>query len=328
MWQRWAPVVGLNYTPVTARLLIVALYGVMSYEDYMENAEKTVFHYTSLDGLLGVAESDVIWATNILYLNDASELHYAKSLLMEELAAYRYTHEAFAKADTLDKSLGHFFLDSLQNNINTLLPSPTIAFFVCSFSEDGDLLSQWRGYSKAGQGFSLGFSLNRLKSCVKKAHFSIKKVIYDQNEQISEIRKLLTDLHTNFLAEIGNSVDKRQAWDEKAKGLLSAFLLEFIRLAPLIKHPKFAEEKEWRVMAALNTVNSSRGVKFRAGSTMVVPYIEVPLPKDGNSLALDEVIVGPTNERTLSAESVKMLFGSHKVKCAGVNYSTIPYRTL
>lgn len=292
----------------------------------MVTKDRMVFHYTSLQGLLGITESASIWATNILYLNDASELLYAKDLLKEELTVFRKTNEGFAKTDTLDKSLGHFFLESFEDNINTLLPSQTIGIFVCSFSEEGDLLSQWRGYSRTGQGFSLGFSLDRLKVLVERARFSIKKVIYDRDEQISEIRKLLSDLAKRFADDVGNSVDKKRAWDEKAKRLLSDVMLEFIKLAPLLKHPKFAEEKEWRIMAALKTKQGSRAIKFRAGTSMVVPYIEVPLSLQSENLIIDEINVGPTIERALSAASVEMLLKSQNIVCPAVSCSTIPFR--
>ena len=46
----------------------------------MNETEKILYHYTSLEGLLGIIESKSIWATNVLYLNDASELNYSINL--------------------------------------------------------------------------------------------------------------------------------------------------------------------------------------------------------------------------------------------------------
>jgi hypothetical protein len=41
---------------------------------------KRLFHYTSQAGLLGIITSNVLWATNVLYLNDSSELAYGLSI--------------------------------------------------------------------------------------------------------------------------------------------------------------------------------------------------------------------------------------------------------
>lgn len=293
----------------------------------MEDQEKIVFHYTTIQGLLGIINNKSIWATNTLYLNDASELHYAKDLLKQELTVFRGTHPEFLRAEKLDESLGHFFLETLEDNINALLPSQHMGFFVCSFSEDGDLLSQWRGYCGDGGGFSLGFRLSHLKTCAEKARFSIKKCIYDQDKQISEIRQLLANLAATFNREISYSNDKQQAWDEKGKQLLADFFLKFIKLAPFLKHPKFAEEKEWRIMVTLKTNIILPKMKFRAGNTMVVPYLEMPLPLQGKNLDIDQIFVGPTSDRTLSATAVEMLLRTQGIDNSQVNCSTIPYRT-
>ncbi|GAF99954.1 unnamed protein product, partial [marine sediment metagenome] len=47
------------------------------------NNSKIVYHYTSLEGLIGIINSQRIWATDILYLNDASEFKYSKNILYE-----------------------------------------------------------------------------------------------------------------------------------------------------------------------------------------------------------------------------------------------------
>lgn len=293
---------------------------------HTETPDKIVYHYTTLQGLLGITESKNIWATNILYLNDASELHYAKAIFREELAEFRRAHPEFDKTTILDDSLGHFFLETIEDNINALLPSQDLGFFVCSFSEECDLLSQWRGYCKNGNGFSLGFSLNQLEIIARNAHYFMRQCLYDRGEQARKIQKLLSNIAAKFGDEIGNSEVKKEAWNEKSKMLLTDFIFEFIKLAPLLKHPKFAEEKEWRIIAVFKTTVASSRKKFRAGNTMVVPYIEVALPVDGTSLAIDKVYVGPTDESTLSAASVEMLLKSRNVKYSEVRCSTIPYR--
>src|SRR4051812_31880063 len=46
-----------------------------------------LFHYTSADGLRGIIERDVIWATNYRYVNDLTEFLYANAILREEILA-------------------------------------------------------------------------------------------------------------------------------------------------------------------------------------------------------------------------------------------------
>jgi hypothetical protein len=294
----------------------------------MENSDKIVFHYTSLDGLLGITETASIWGTNILYLNDATEFNYAKSLLGKAVKTFCTVNPKFSKQATLDESMGYFFFEILEENINKLLPSEHFSFYVCSFSEEHDLLSQWRGYCRNGSGYSLGFALGRLEQCVKQAGFAIKPCIYDEGKQIQEINLLLQRASDRFLREIDAAELKGKAWDTKGKYLAADFLLKFIQLAPFLKHPKFAEEREWRIIASLKTNYVRSQIKFRAGNTIVVPYIEIPLPKQAEHLIIDEIFIGPTSERELSMASVDLLLKSRNVNCSKVGGSTIPFRTV
>jgi len=59
---------------------------------------------------------------------------------------------------------------------------------------------------------------------------------------------------------------------------------------------------------------------------MIVPYIEIPLPIEGDDLIINEIVVGPTHEPKLSKASVEMLLKSKNVKFDEIQYSTIPYR--
>jgi hypothetical protein len=122
----------------------------------MEESDKILFHYTSLDGLLGTSESKSIWATNILYLNDASELNYSLDLLKEEIFRFQKGIQNALAPEY------NFYAETIKQ-IDRFIPSESFAFFVCSFSEEKDLLSQWRGYCPEGIGFSLGFNFSTLK---------------------------------------------------------------------------------------------------------------------------------------------------------------------
>jgi len=283
--------------------------------------DKILFHYTSNEGLLGIIESASIWATSVLYLNDLSEFSYAKNLLSNEIKKFCETNPKF----NTGKSFGYFFFESLENNINKLLPSEHYSCFVCSFSEEGDLLSQWRGYCKDGSGYSLGFALSNLQSYVNRGGFIIKPCIYDEREHINAVGELVRKASDRFIREVG---EEGENWDAKSKYIAADTLVEFIQIAPFLKHPKFEEEREWRIVANLQTKKVTPLIKFRPGRTMIIPYIEMPLPIAGENLVIDELMIGPTRERDMSKASVELLLKTKNVIFSKMKSSTIPYRQL
>jgi len=289
-------------------------------------SDKIVYHYTSLEGLLGIVNSRKIWATDILYLNDASEFKYSKDMLYEEIKKLQKRDQRFKLAEELDASLGYFFYKTLEDNIEKLFPSEHFGFYVCSFSEEKDLLSQWRGYGQNRIGCSIGFSLDRLKENFKQASFTISQCIYDKEEQRDSINKLLKKISDKFISEIGDSTDKKDAWDMKSRHLAVEFISEFIKLAPAFKHPQFKEEKEWRIISSLQMPNATKLLRFRPGKTMIIPYVEFFLPVEDDKLIIDEIVIGPTIDNLLSISALKLLLESKSAICRKIISSTIPYR--
>jgi hypothetical protein len=285
----------------------------------MEESDKILYHYTSLEGLLGIIESKSIWATNILYLNDASELNYSMGLLIDQISTFK--NDITIDSEWLYRLN---FYDRLIENINKIiLDTEHFVFFVCSFSEEKDLLSQWRGYCPEGIGFSLGFSSRNIEQCSKFNKCWLRKCIYDEKKQISKIRGLIEKISLRYKAR--HSTEER---DEQEILLFADLVMDFIELAPTFKHPKFKEEKEWRLITRKNYLRDKaiKAIKYRIGKSMVVPYIEILLPSEGESLFINQIVVGPTHESILSKASVEMLLKSKNVKIDKVQYSTIPYR--
>ena len=135
--------------------------------------------------------------------------------------------------------------------------------FVACLSEAGDLLSQWRGYCSAGNGFSIGFSQERLLSVLSGQGFGIAACIYDYKEQHSLSEELVDDA----IEAIERSVSREDA--------LGTFITRFLRIGPLLKHPSFSEEKEWRILCGIIPTDDARfqvrGRRGREHSTRSIP---------------------------------------------------------
>ena len=123
----------------------------------------TLYHYTSLSGLLGILSSGELRASDVRYMNDSAELRHTLDLVTSHV-----TRRIVAGTDSPD--LLDQFLAWLSHRIvgGSLL-------FGASFRENGNLLSQWRGYSGHGKGVSLGFNPRWLLHCAEHlVHFPIR----------------------------------------------------------------------------------------------------------------------------------------------------------
>jgi hypothetical protein len=125
-------------------------------EHFQQAPTEFLYHYTDQTGLLGIIESRSLWATNISYMNDATEFGLSVRLIRDRLLAELETKIEPGRSPETDT--GH--LNERQNRARELLKhtvSDASPIHVICFCEKGDLLSQWRGYAGAGYGYSLAF---------------------------------------------------------------------------------------------------------------------------------------------------------------------------
>ncbi len=276
--------------------------------------ENPVFHYTSQWGLLGILKDKAIWATDISYLNDAAELDLAGELTRQQVEIAKTT--ATAEDGKLLEIIGSETAQSMHGGLQ--------AIYICSFSSDGDLLSQWRGYCPPGNGFSLGFRLRDLQAICEKQGFRCAKCLYTEAEQIHIIDRF-----------IGQALDRlRQIRDQtglKSRGhwetAYNSVRSRFLQIAPVIKHGKFSEEQEWRLISEPISITADR-TKYRQGRSTILPYLELKLaPTYDDLLRLYvHVVVGPTAHKGLALQAVQNLFTCMKLPRAGAESSVIPYR--
>lgn len=260
-----------------------------------------LYHYTSLDGLLGIIKSSSLWMSHAAYLNDASELNYGTKLI----------------SDMINKKIK----DKKYNEINDILRVSSIVFsnyyrdsvnpYVLSLSEEIDVLSQWRAYGN-NCGVSIGFNPKNILE-LKVSYLNITnesrliKVIYEKEEQINLIEKAIDiilkyDHLTEFVAPANLS--------SAGSSLTEISMNMFMEIIPSFKHPSFHEEKEWRLLKVMSLTHEKehKVVNHRFRSGVLIPYLEL---KAQDKLPIIKIRYGPNPNPYLTRKAIESLLIKH-----------------
>jgi hypothetical protein len=279
------------------------------------NPDRILYHYSSLDGLLGIVRSKSLWASNIYYFNDASEITYASDILKKVISDSK---------KSVYENQGRF-LDEFSNWLDTF--SHTIhQYFVFSLTEEGNLLSQWRGCTPKGKGMSIGFEPKELVRKVENRGLKIVKCVYEIPDQKGLAEELLERMIITFDNERQHYENKPHPPRRKYRGLLEKFREKILQIFSVIKNPSFCEEQEWRIISKYYARFTIPEIKYREGISMLVPYIEIDIsPEKANEPMFHEVYMGPTPNHNLSHASLATFLSSSKA-CNKIISSSIPYR--
>jgi DUF2971 family protein len=271
-------------------------------------APPILYHYTTQDGLLGITRDRAIWATMSRYLNDTSEFRFAQQLA-RDIVSTRLEKES----DRVKRLLLSHLLQAVENaGINVC---------VCSFTPNGDLLSQWRAYSGAGTGYSIGFDTTYLKSFADRYGYILAPCLYNRAEQVTFLSALIDDT----LAE--NLADYEKNGEPDALRIGGNLRYYLNRYALIMKDPAFAEEQEWRLISRPVSFTSD-SVCFRSGRSSIIPYEVLPFLDDGR-MPIVQVIVGPSPHSEEAVGAVDgLLFRrfDRTLDAPHVTSSSVPYR--
>lgn len=289
----------------------------------MSQLPSTLYHYTSLSGLLGIVNSGQIWASHIRYLNDRSEQEHLWSLVKKRVS------------DKLSSAKSSKAKDSLRLLLSTIEDLPNKDVYVTSFSSESDLLSQWLSYCPEGNGFAIGFDLKSVYGirdgkpwweAKKQPGMSLSPVLYLSAQNAGAVDTLID--YFSGEKEIPNkdilNVEAGPAGDF-VRALLSPKNLGYGLLSFLesrVKDPSFAAEKECRLLLE----GDNGALHFRPGKSMLVPYKIFQFDAEAPYF-IEEVVVGPCPNPELSVASLNMLFASIGRPSVQVLQSSIPYRS-
>jgi len=252
-----------------------------------------LYHYCSAGTFHSIVDKRAIWLSSLSMSNDSMEGKLALRVLAQ-----------MAKDEGIE--------DRLMEDLSTALEMYeqfAEGLGIC-LSEDGDLLSQWRGYAGDATGFAIGFDSDYLRELVlhiseQKEHMLlVSQVIYDPAAQADRLKPLYAKFKkamsdgafespTNWLAQYGTEASQNAYHEQKmkARSALAMSLSGILEPLFLLKTSAFREEREWRIVAIAATHTECL---FRASGDKIVPYREYELATLSRD-SIVQVMLGPKN---------------------------------
>lgn len=285
-----------------------------------------LFHYCSTETFINIIKNKTIRLSDIYKSNDSKETKWLLEFIEEEIVR-QFKEEPFFNGQLI------FGMDEI-NTLETILKSikekmlgrNEELFYVACFSENGDKLSQWRGYGDDGYGLSIGFSFFSLETLVNKDE-SLKLIQVEYPGQVNndnssaKIREYSKDIIDSILNIIAIG-DTKKFFSKETYALdifheLSSrvFIQESIRF----KNPAFEEEAEWRIVfddeldkytnwedwfdgvenkPSLNSEFATlfpNGLQFKAYRNKIVTFFDLSF-KGLESTIINEIIIGPKSD--------------------------------
>ncbi|UCZ76778.1 DUF2971 domain-containing protein [Dickeya zeae] len=254
----------------------------------------SLYHYTDVNGLLGIIENKKIWATDIRFLNDSME-YYAGIESLSKICDGMVNHDH--GGDHINKAFSDLY-GILKKGIKDNLENRSL--YVASFTDDRDNLRQWMSYCPPNGGYAIAF--DRSKMVVSggkdnKVVCRLEPVDY-KDESMSNI--LSVDVITRDLKQ--NSLD--------IKNYSSKIVNDLLFRCCAIKNKEFYDEHETRLIIQSKTTKD-HDVKFRSKSGVVVPYFEYCIEPEW----ITEIIIGPNVNMDLATSGMKELLDRNSIQC-------------
>lgn len=283
-----------------------------------------LYHYTTVEGAIGILQNNTIFASNAMFLNDSTELVYGKELIVDAINKVIKddnfsTTYYFGFSDNEIEILKSVLLELEKTNLNDI--------YISCFTSQSDMLSQWRGYSSGG--VRIGFDIEKLYG-LNDVHVS--KIDYIRSTQLKNIENtlavLLTYLHTDLdpiyscFPLIPEGKDVLSADRDIIPKVIAMILLSNVSS---FKIKGFKEEREYRLIYDINShynKEKSKAVKYRSNGKFIVPYIELKFDK---LLPITDIMVGQSPYSDKIKHGLELLLKSEGYNNVKVNLSKIPY---
>ena len=299
-----------------------------------------LYHYTSLQSALSILESGKLRFTNMLYLNDPTELieglDIVEAVTNRLIARYEQAHIqlmlqwlqsklriVFSAESMREKEvekarlafkrlLGEEDVESWLSDAKTRL-----GIYIFCLSERKDDLRQWLPYADKGHGIALGLHgmHNFIHDICEPAQ--LFRVSYAERAvKESFLEQFLTKVIEYYAAGVSDVEAGVGVYSDKLTDFLGVLVeLLFVDLVAC-KNSDYRDEDEWRLFHMQS--DQSGPLKFQCTGNIIKPYIE----QDFMRPSLKEIRLGPCCAE-LNSEALKLLLGCE----LQVEKSRVEYRS-
>lgn len=307
--------------------------------------EQLLYHYCSTQKMFAIMSGKKLRMSDITKSNDYNEVSMFFPGIMDAIIDMYIKHPfSFEYASKKNECAIGMVLQFAYNYFCEKFQKGGVTNFVVCFCEEGDKLSQWRGYADNGRGCSIGFSKMELMEYANKYtnFMTLKKVEYKNVEEINDIIissaiKILDELKDlrKFLTEQLNCDNDR------IEELMLVIFIEMLNVEFMqslkYKDSSYYEENEWRLFfkypidkrmevvygkmknIALieEMVEKLNGrIDFNVADDDIIPFFPIDLFEISDT-PVKEVIMGPKN---------KILNDDFKLLCGKYDYSEVNYK--
>lgn len=262
-----------------------------------QESPNLLYHYSSLHGLRGIIKQKHLRMTNVLWMDDTTELFWFYKVVTRVLD--RQPPDA---------------RNALQERLRQMTGDRRLSNVYCTcFSKDPDSRSQWLEYADDGHGFAIGFDPTSfdLKRAVPVRNVELQPVIYDEEKQEQMAEEFIRHLqgHGDEVAD---------------KFVLFATKYNMWWQGACCKNPAFVNENEWRLIYRDEPGGDLDFIE-KAGRHLI-PFIQFPFDPAKNPIR--EIWLGPRNQSQRNVDAVAQLLRVCGYDVGHVSFpgSSIPLR--
>ena len=284
--------------------------------------DDTIYHYCSVETFLNIIRNHTLRLSDLCKSTDSLELKSLLDAVQEEILEQYKNNYDFLDTIIYGMDMDDAFAFMLQSLISKMKNDTDQMLFGVCFSEDGDLLGQWREYADKGTGLAIGFDVKWFQDLCKNALFKFSKVRYGYSKENKAIvKKHATSIYNEMLKAMieGNSKDiiggecSATYFMEREKQCI-------YQESIFIKKNEYENEREWRLILDDEGTHRSydewnvyynwkkdktethqeliyklipNGMEFMVKSGKIIPHLDLKFDLDKNYLPIKKVVIGP-----------------------------------